>query len=116
MLDTWLKDDIIIKENKKGGKNMSVKIRMQRVGRHKLAKYRIVVADSHYPRDGRFIEILGTYDPTANPAKVTIDTEKAYAWLKQGAIPSDTVKSFLSKEGLLTKLHEEKFAKKEVKK
>ena len=62
---------------------MAVKIRMQRTGRHNLPKYRIVVADSHSPRDGRFIEILGTYDPATNPAKVTIDTEKAYEWLKK---------------------------------
>lgn len=87
---------------------MSVKIRMQRTGRHGLSKYRIVVADSHFPRDGRFIEILGTYDPTVNPAKVKINAERAYEWIKKGAIPSDTVKSFLSKEGVLTRLHEEK--------
>ena len=91
---------------------MSVKIRMQRTGRHNLPNYRIVVADSHSPRDGRFIEILGTYDPTVNPAKVTLDTEKAYEWLKKGAIPSDTVKTFLSKEGILKRLHDEKNAKK----
>ena len=91
---------------------MAVKIRMQRTGRHNLPKYRIVVADSHSPRDGRFIEILGTYDPAANPAKVTIATEKAYEWLKKGAIPSDTVRSFLSKEGVMKRLHEEKMQKK----
>ena len=56
---------------------MAVKIRMQRTGRHGLANYRIVVADSHSPRDGRFIEILGTYDPTVTPAKVKIDAERA---------------------------------------
>ena len=91
---------------------MAVKIRMQRTGRHNLPKYRIVVADSHSPRDGRFIEILGTYDPATNPAKVTIDTEKAYEWLKKGAISSDTVRSFLSKEGVMKRLHEEKMQKK----
>ncbi len=94
---------------------MSVKIRMQRTGRHKLPNYRIVVADSHSPRDGRFIEILGTYDPTVTPAKVVLNTEKAYEWLKKGAIPSDTVKTFLSNEGLLKRLHEEKNAKKDSK-
>ncbi len=91
---------------------MAVKIRMQRTGRHGLANYRIVVADSHSPRDGRFIEILGTYDPTVTPAKVKIDAERAYEWIKKGAIPSDTVRSFLSKEGIMKRLHEEKNSKK----
>lgn len=91
---------------------MSVKIRMQRTGRHKLATYRIVVADSRYPRDGRFIEILGSYDPTTNPATLKLDTDKAYEWIKKGAIPSDTVRSFLSTKGVLKKIHEEKNAKK----
>lgn len=91
---------------------MSVKIRMQRTGRHKLASYRIVVADSRYPRDGRFIEILGSYDPTTNPATVKIDTEKAYEWIKKGATPSDTVRTFLSNAGVMKRLHEEKNAKK----
>lgn len=87
---------------------MSVKIRMQRNGRHKLASYRIVVADSRYPRDGRFIEILGYYDPTTNPATVKIDSDKAYEWIKKGAQPSDTVRTFLSQTGVLKRIHEEK--------
>lgn len=86
---------------------MAVKIRMQRNGRHKLASYRIVVADSRYPRDGRFIEILGYYDPTTNPATVKIDAEKAYEWIKKGAQPSDTVRTFLSANGVLKRIHEE---------
>ena len=64
---------------------MAVKIRMQRNGRHKLASYRIVVADSRYPRDGRFIEILGHYDPTTNPATFNLDAEKAYERFKSRA-------------------------------
>ncbi len=86
---------------------MAVKIRMQRNGRHKLASYRIVVADSRYPRDGRFIEILGYYDPTTNPATVKIDADKAYEWIKKGAQPSDTVRTFLSQNGVLKRIHEE---------
>jgi len=91
---------------------MSVKIRMQRTGRHKVSTYRIVVADSRYPRDGRFVEILGTYDPTTNPATLKLDADKAYEWVKKGAIPSDTVKTFLSQTGVLKRIHEEKNAKK----
>ena len=86
---------------------MSVKIRMQRNGRHKLASYRIVVAHSRYPRDGRFIEILGYYDPTTNPATIKIDADKAYEWVKKGAQPSDTVRTFLSQAGVLKRIHEE---------
>ena len=86
---------------------MAVKFRMQRNGRHKLASYRIVVADSRYPRDGRFIEILGHYDPTTNPATLKLDADKAYEWIKKGAQPSDTVKTFLSQTGVLKRIHEE---------
>ena len=82
---------------------MAVKIRMQRNGRHKQASYRIVVADSRYPRDGRFIEILGHYNPTTTPATVKLDTEKAYEWIKKGAQPSDTVRTLLSKAGIIAK-------------
>ena len=87
---------------------MAVKIRMQRTGRHKLASYRIVVADSRYPRDGRFVEILGYYDPTTEPATCKLDAEKAYQWIMKGAQPSDTVRTLLSKEGVLKRVHEEK--------
>ena len=92
---------------------MAVKIRMQRIGRHKLATYRIVVADSRYPRDGRFIEILGTYNPTTNPATVKIDADKAYEWILKGATPSDTVRNILSSQGVMQRVHETKNAKKE---
>ena len=87
---------------------MAVKIRMQRNGRHKQASYRIVVADSRYPRDGRFIEILGHYDPTTSPATLKLDADKAYEWIKKGAQPSDTVRTFLSQTGVLKRIHEEK--------
>ena len=86
---------------------MAVKIRMQRNGRHKQASYRIVVADSRYPRDGRFIEILGHYDPTTTPATLKLDADKAYEWIKKGAQPSDTVRTFLSQTGVLKRIHEE---------
>ena len=90
---------------------MAVKIRMQRNGRHKQASYRIVVADSRYPRDGRFIEILGHYDPTTNPATLKLDADKAYEWIKKGAQPSDTVRTFLSQTGVLKRIHEESHKK-----
>ena len=90
---------------------MAVKIRMQRNGRHKQASYRIVVADSRYPRDGRFIEILGHYDPTTTPATLKLDADKAYEWIKKGAQPSDTVRTFLSQTGVLKRIHEESHKK-----
>lgn len=71
---------------------MSVKIRLTRVGAKKQPYYRIVVADSRSPRDGRFIEIIGTYDPKTEPSNITLDKEKAMDWLKKGAQPSNTVK------------------------
>ncbi len=80
---------------------MAVKIRLKRLGAKKNPFYRVVVADSRYPRDGRFIEEIGTYDPIAEPAKVQIDTEKAAQWLKNGAQPTDTVKSLLKKVGVI---------------
>jgi small subunit ribosomal protein S16 len=90
---------------------MAVKIRLKRVGRHHLAQYRIVVADSHSPRDGRFIEELGTYEPKRQPAKVTLNNELALAWLEKGAQPTDTVRTLLSDAGVLAKLHEKKYSK-----
>ena len=78
-----------------------VKIRLTRTGRHYDASYRIVVADSHYARDGRIIEQVGFYDPHAN--EVRLDEEKILNWLGKGAQPSDTVKSILSKAGILAK-------------
>jgi len=74
-----------------------VKIRLKRIGAKKAPFYRVVVADSRYPRDGRFIEEIGTYDPIAQPAKINIDVEKANEWVKKGAQPTDTVKSLLKK-------------------
>ena len=90
---------------------MAVKIRLTRMGSKKKPFYRINVADSRAPRDGRFIEAIGTYDPTRHPSAITLDAELAIKWLKNGAQPSDTVRSFLSKEGVLQRLHEEKNAK-----
>ena len=74
---------------------MAVKIRLRRMGAKKAPFYRIVVADSRYPRDGRFIEEIGTYDPTNNPSVVNLDMEKANKWIATGAQPTDTVKKIL---------------------
>ena len=76
---------------------MAVKIRLRRMGAKKAPFYRVVVADSRYPRDGRFIEEIGTYDHTKEPALVNIDTAKADEWIKKGAQPTDTVKRLLKK-------------------
>lgn len=78
-----------------------VKIRLRRMGAKKNPFYRIVVADSRAPRDGRFVEEIGTYDPLAEPAAVTVDAERAQYWVKNGAQPTDTVKSLLKKAGVL---------------
>lgn len=78
-----------------------VKIRLRRMGAKKAPFYRVVVADSRYPRDGRFIEELGTYDPRQNPAAVNIDVERAQAWIKTGAQPTDTVRALLKKADVL---------------
>lgn len=78
-----------------------VKIRLRRMGAHKNPYYRIVVADSRYPRDGRFIEEIGTYDPMTKPSIVVIDADKASEWLKKGAQPTDTVKAILKKNNIL---------------
>ncbi|MBI5182361.1 MAG: 30S ribosomal protein S16 [Nitrospirae bacterium] len=80
---------------------MAVKIRLTRMGRHKRPFYRIVVADSRMPRDGRFIEVLGTYDPLANPASVNIKAEKAVDWLKKGAQMTDTIKAIFKRSGVM---------------
>jgi small subunit ribosomal protein S16 len=74
---------------------MAVKIRLRRMGAKKSPFYRIVVADSRYPRDGRFIEELGYYDPTKNPSLISLDGEKAKDWIKKGAQPTDTVRKIL---------------------
>lgn len=78
-----------------------VKIRLRRLGAKKNPFYRIVVADSRYPRDGRFIEELGTYNPLTNPATVSVDAERVQAWMKNGAQPTDTVRSLLKNTGVL---------------
>ena len=78
-----------------------VKIRLRRMGAKKAPYYRIVVADSHFPRDGRFIEEIGTYNPLVEPAEVKIDAEKAQQWIKNGAQPTDTVKALFKKNGIL---------------
>ena len=80
---------------------MAVKIRLRRMGAKKAPFYRIVVADERYPRDGRFIEEIGYYDPTKEPTVVNLDADKAKTWLKNGAQPTDTVKLILKKEGVL---------------
>ncbi|BCI60011.1 30S ribosomal protein S16 [Solibaculum mannosilyticum] len=80
---------------------MAVKIRLRRMGAKKAPFYRIVVADSRYPRDGRFIEEIGYYNPLTEPAEVKIDAEKAQKWMKNGAQPTDTVKALLKKNGVL---------------
>ncbi|MBR3268451.1 MAG: 30S ribosomal protein S16 [Oscillospiraceae bacterium] len=80
---------------------MAVKIRLRRMGAKKAPFYRIVVADGRYPRDGRFIEEIGFYDPTKEPSVIKIDAEKAKAWLANGAQPTDTVRVILKKEGVL---------------
>ena len=83
-----------------------VRLRSQRYGSKKSPFYRMVATDSRNPRDGRFIEVVGTYDPLTNPATVKLDEEKVMKWLSLGAKPTDTVKSLLSKEGLLAKFLE----------
>lgn len=81
---------------------MSTRIRLRKIGRKKLPLYRIVVADKESPRDGRFIEILGTYDPKQEGArKIVIDVEKAKDWLAKGATPTDTVEALLKSAGVI---------------
>ena len=80
---------------------MAVKIRLRRMGAKKAPFYRIVVADSRYPRDGRFIEEIGTYDPNQEPSAVKVDAEKVTKWIANGAQPTDTVKALLKKNNVL---------------
>ena len=80
---------------------MAVKIRLRRMGAKKNPFYRIVVADSRYPRDGRFIEEIGTYNPLTDPATVNIDAEAAKKWIGNGAQPTDTVKALFKKHGVI---------------
>ena len=81
-----------------------VKIRLRRMGRRNRPFYRVVVSDSRSPRDGRFIEIIGHYNPLTDPATVSIDEEKALKWLRSGAQPTDTVRSLLNKLGIMEKV------------
>ncbi|AWI12128.1 MULTISPECIES: 30S ribosomal protein S16 [Bacillaceae] len=90
---------------------MAVKIRLKRMGAKKSPFYRIVVADSRSPRDGRQIETIGTYNPLTDPATLEINEELALKWLRNGAKPSDTVRNLLSKKGVLEKFHNEKYGK-----
>ena len=78
-----------------------VKIRLRRLGAKKAPFYRIVVADSRYPRDGRFIEEIGTYNPVSSPAELKVDIDRAQAWIKTGAQPTETVRDLLKKAGAL---------------
>ena len=91
---------------------MSVKIRLKRMGAKKRPFYRIVVADSRFPRDGRFIEEVGYYNPIEKPAVVKVDKDLAIKWLSNGAIPTDTVRDIFSKEGVMKEFHESKMTKK----
>ena len=90
---------------------MSVKIRMRRMGSKRKPFYRIVVADSRMPRDGRFIEEVGYYNPLTNSDEVKLEEDKIFEWLEKGAQPSDTVRSLLSKAGLMTRYHDAKYCK-----
>jgi small subunit ribosomal protein S16 len=80
---------------------MALKIRLKRIGAKKVPFYRIVVSDSRSPRDGRFIEELGSYDPLKDPAEIVVDNEKAANWMKKGAQPTDTVRALLKKSGAI---------------
>lgn len=88
---------------------MAVRIRLKRMGAKKKPFYRVVVADSRSPRDGRFIEEIGYYNPLTEPAEIKINEERALKWLADGAQPSDTVRSLFRKQGILKKVHESKY-------
>ena len=90
---------------------MAVKLRLRRMGAKKRPFYRIVASDSRYQRDGRFIEIIGTYNPIDEKSETIIDEEKALNWLKNGATPTDTVKDIFSKAGIMKKFHDIKTGK-----
>ena len=84
---------------------MAVKIRLKRRGAKKAPFYRVIIADSRSPRDGRFIDTIGTYNPLTTPAEIKINEESAIKWLNNGAIPTDTVKNLFSKAGIMEKYH-----------
>ncbi len=91
---------------------MAVKIRLKRMGAKKAPFYRIIVADARSPRDGRFIDTLGTYNPLTNPAEIKVKEEETLNWLTKGAQPTDTVKNILSKAGIMEKYHKMRQGKK----
>lgn len=84
---------------------MAVKMRLKRMGAKKAPFYRVIVADSRSPRDGRFIDTIGTYNPLTTPAEIKLNEESAIKWLNNGAIPTDTVKNLFSKAGIMEKYH-----------
>ena len=90
---------------------MAVKIRLTRMGTKKRPHYRLVATDSRNPRDGKYLELIGHYNPLTNPAEVKVNEEVALKWLHMGAIPTDTAKDLLSKAGVMKKFHEERSAK-----
>lgn len=90
---------------------MAVKLRLKRMGAKRRPFYRVVAADSRGPRDGKYIELVGTYNPLTEPAEIKINEELALKWLKNGAIPTDTVRDLLSKQGIMKKFHESKMTK-----
>lgn len=90
---------------------MAVKLRLMRMGAKKRPFYRVVAADSRYPRDGKFVEVVGTYNPVAESDNIKVDEEKALKWLRNGAQPTDTVKDILCKAGVMKKFHDEKQGK-----
>ncbi len=87
---------------------MAVKLRLMRMGAKKKPFYRVVAADSRTKRDGKYIELVGTYNPVSSPAEVKINEEVALKWLSMGAIPTDTVRSLFSQKGIMKKFHEQK--------
>ena len=91
---------------------MAVKLRLKRMGAKQRPFYRIVAADSRSPRDGRFIETVGTYNPLKNPTEIKVDEEKALTWLNNGAQPTDTVRSILTESGIMKKYADSKTKKK----
>jgi small subunit ribosomal protein S16 len=91
---------------------LAVKIRLRRMGSHKRPSYRLVVADSRSPRDGRFIDLLGFYNPLTDPATIKVDEDKAKLWLSRGAQPTESAASILKREGILDRFEQEKAAAK----
>ena len=90
---------------------MAVKLRLKRMGAKKSPFYRVVAADSRSPRDGKFIETVGYYNPVSEPAEIKIDEELALKWLNNGAIPTDTVRNIFKKQGIMKKFNESKMTK-----